>query len=207
VSEPVGYVKATISDQQEGPHSGKEVEVLADDYTVKGDEEMVEVKIGDDVVFIEKKYIVLDNSAMEKPDSELSTEPKTELLDEEDEDENFSLDLPADIEDEEEPILDEPSEEPSEDGEGVLASDDDITIGDLGLDDVTSIGAEGVEKEQNDPEVLRAKLLKSLQELEDIKSNMTNTFTSTDTISSTIQSLRGMIDALKKDQMNILSRK
>ena len=169
---------------------------------------MVEVKIGDDVVFIEKKYIILDSSAMEKPDSEISTEPKVELLDEEDDEETFSLDLPQDIEDEEdEEETDSPDEPSGEDGKELLASDDDITIGDLGLDDVTSIGAEGVEKEQNDPEVLRAKLLKSLRELEDIKANMTNTFTSTDTISSTIQSIRGMIDALKKDQMDILSRR
>lgn len=170
---------------------------------------MVEVKIGDDVVFIEKKYIDLDSSAMENPDTE-ETKPKGDLLlDDEDEDENFSLDLASDIEDDIEDeidsILDEPIEGEGEDG--VLASEDDITIGDLGLDDITSIGAEGQEKEQNDPEVLRAKLLKSLKELEDIKSNMTSTFTSTDTITSTIQSLRGMIDALKKDQMDILSRR
>ena len=206
MSEPVGYVKAKISDQQEGPQAGKEVEVLADDYAAKGDEDMVEVKIGDDVVFIEKKYIDLDSSAMEKPDLETSVKPKVELLDEEDDEDNFSLDLPQDIEDDEEEvdtILDEPT---AGEEEGVLASDDDITIGDLGLDDITSIGAEGEEKEQSDPEVLRAKLLKSLKELEEIKSNMSSTFTSTDTISSTIQSVRGMIDALKKDQMNILSR-
>jgi hypothetical protein len=58
------------------------------------------------------------------------------------------------------------------------------------------------EPEESSPtniEVLRAKLKKSLQELEEIKGEMKNTFTSTDTISSTITSIKGMLDALKKD--------
>jgi hypothetical protein len=39
-----------------------------------------------------------------------------------------------------------------------------------------------------------------MQELEGIRGEMKNTFTSTDTISNTITSLRGMLDALKRDQ-------
>ena len=62
------------------------------------------------------------------------------------------------------------------------------------------------EPAQEDGEILRAKLNKSLEELEDIRSGMQNTFTSTDTISTTITSLKGMLDALKKDQEAIKNK-
>jgi hypothetical protein len=45
-----------------------------------------------------------------------------------------------------------------------------------------------------------------LEELEDIRSEMKNTFTSTDTISTTITSLKGMLDALKKDQEELKNK-
>jgi hypothetical protein len=170
-------VKATVAADQGGPHAGETVEVLADDYASKGDEELIEVKVGDDLIFIEKKFIKLGSSALE-PSTEApesapkSKSPKEEMLDE-DEEEISVADLDDEDDDEEE--------------------DDD--------DNESSTGV------PTDLETLRAKLKKSLTELEDIKSDMSTTFTSTDTISSTIQSLRGMIDALRKDQMNILSNR
>jgi len=69
-------------------------------------------------------------------------------------------------------------------------------LGDIYVDNPTS-----------DMDVLSAKLNKSLGELEEIKSSMNNTFTSTDTISTTIQSLKGMLDAIKKDQDELLSKR
>lgn len=182
------YVNATVSPDQGGSLAGKDVEILADDYAAKGDEEMIEVKVGDDIVFIEKKYITPKSDAMDTPG-----EPKVQLLDEEDDD-LFDLDI-------EDNLVDEP-ETPAEEEE-----DDETEIEGMSKHDFPTLGDMYIENPSNDLEVLRAKLQKSLEELEEIKADMATTFTSTDTISTTIQSVKGMLDALKKDNDSILSKR
>jgi hypothetical protein len=184
-----GYVNATISSEQGGDFAGKDVEILADDYASKGDDEMIEVKIDDDVIFVEKKYITLKPDALQSPDKE----PELEMIEEDDEDHSFDVDLEADIVDE--PETPEEEEEEEHDVPG------------MSKHEFPSIGDMYVETPTSDMEVLRAKLQKSLSELEDIKSEMSNTFTSTDTIATTIQSVKGMLDALKKDQAELLNRR
>lgn len=167
-------MKATISDNQGGTHAGEKIEILADDYTSKGDEELIEVKIGEDTLFIEKKYIVLDDDVLQKDTSEDFTLPEltsvSGVANVKEEDEILQLD---DIK-----LVDKrPSTKPED-----------------------NLGIYNEEPKMNDLEVLRAKIKKATADLEDIRSDMKSTFTSTDTISSTITSLKGMIDALKKDQ-------
>ena len=124
----------------------------------------MEVKIGDDVIFIEKKFVKLGAAALEKPEE---VQPdKVEKLEEEGFATQDDRDITASIEEPIEPV-----------------------------------------KPSSDLEMLRAKLKKSLAELEEIRSSMSTSYTSTNTISGTITSLRGMLDALKKDQMDILSRR
>lgn len=152
---------------------------------------MVEVKVGDDVIFLAKKLITLKSSALENPE----TVDSTQMIDE-DEDEMaslFSMDMEDDLVDDEEESPEEEEIEHALDGlsKGVFPS-----LGDVYVETPTS-----------DMDVLSAKLNKSLGELEEIKSSMGNTFTSTDTISTTIQSLKGMLDAIKKDQDELLSRR
>ena len=213
-------MKATVSADQGGPHAGEVVEVLADDYAAKGDEELVEVKIGDDLIFVEKKYIKLGAAAMDKAtEPEASEEPveepkvedpekkNPEMLDEDD----FSFDMEDDVKDEEEAGEEDEEisiEDLDDDGE-----EKEISIEDLEEPETTECPVchcdpcECQPGETTDIEKLRAKLKKSLAELEGLRSDMSSTFTSTDTISLTIQNLRGMLDALKKDQMNILTSK
>ena len=136
---------------------------------------MIEVLIGDDKAYFEKKYIILDPSALEsaidiKKINEEGFREEDAKLD------NFSFHHEDDdIEEVETDIVDDL---------------DDIEI----IDDIQSKGS--------DLEMLQIKLQKSLQELEDIRSDMNKTFTSTDTIQSTIVSIRGMLDALRKDQFS-----
>lgn len=199
------------------------MEVLADDYAAKGDEELVEVKVGEDLIFIEKKFVKLGSSALE-PSVEKSEEPAKQpsdpmLLDEDDEEITITDD---DDDDEHEGLSDDDMEDYVGDDDQDENEDDDedeeITTVEEPEEEVTTVEepeTPASEPEQapapasptSDLEVLRAKLKKSLVELEDIRSDMKTTFTSTDTISTTIQSLRGMIDALRKDQMSILSRR
>ena len=152
---------------------------------------MIEVKVGDDVVFLAKKLITLKSSALKNPESETPVQ----MIDEDDDEmtDMFSMDMDDDIEDNEEEPTEEEEIEHALDGlsKGVFPS-----LGDLYIENPTS-----------DMEVLSAKLNKSLGELEEIKSSMSNTFTSTDTISTTIQSLKGMLDAIKKDQNELLSKR
>ena len=152
---------------------------------------MIEVKVGDDVVFLAKKLITLKSSALKNPESETPVQ----MIDEDDDEmtDMFSMDMEDDIEDNEEESTEEEEIEHALDGlsKGVFPS-----LGDLYIENPTS-----------DMEVLSAKLNKSLGELEEIKSSMSNTFTSTDTISTTIQSLKGMLDAIKKDQNELLSKR
>ncbi len=151
---------------------------------------MIEVKIEDDIIFLAKKEITLKSSALQKPEAEDSVQ----LLDEDEDDiaDMFNMDIADDIEDEEE----SPEEEEIEHALDGLSKGEFPSLGDIYVENPT-----------NDTDVLSAKLSKSLAELEEIRSSMNNTFTSTDTISTTIQSLKGMLDAIKKDQNELLSKR
>lgn len=260
-------MKATISAEQGGDYAGDIVEVLADDYAAKGDEEFVEVKIGKDVIFVEKKFVKLSPSALEKAEKPVveSFEDYTKDEDEEylkfssgeevsDEETDIDTDLDTvsdsgteevedvedidmDLDSEESEEIDEPDssteELPKEPAEKLpsdvepedlsepeakvepekvsvpsgaklrFMSYDELATDTPGENEEGVFGTHGA----SDLEILRSKLKKSLAELEEIRSEMKSSFTSSDTISSTIQSIRGMLDALKKDQMDILNRK
>jgi len=62
-----------------------------------------------------------------------------------------------------------------------------------------------VSKKEKKPSIeeLQSKLAKALQDLESIRDDMKDTFTSNETISTTISSLRGLTDAMKKDSHSI----
>jgi hypothetical protein len=151
---------------------------------------LIEVKIGDDIIFLAKKMITLKSSALKNPE----TKDPIQMLDEDEDDESmFSMDMEDDIVDDEE-------ESPEEE-------EIDQALAGLSKAVFPSLGDIYVENPASDMDVLSAKLNKSLGELEEIKSSMGNTFTSTDTISTTIQSLKGMLDAIKKDQAELLSKR
>lgn len=219
-----------ISPEQGGPYAGKEVEVLADDYAAKGDEEMIEVKVGDDLIYVEKKFVNPGNEAMQKveepapaktlEDEEISFDVEDDEDREDDGEEEFSYDLEDlddeaadddddedDEEDDEEEILSFDSEDDVEDGEddgeefSYDVDSDEETSDDDDIQMDVVVEPEPV-AQPTKVEILRSRLKKSMQELEDIRSQMKSTFTSTDTISSTITSLRGMLDALQKDTGN-----
>jgi hypothetical protein len=221
------FVKAMISPEQGGPYAGKEVEVLADDYAAKGDEEMIEVKVGDDLIYVEKKFVNPGDEAMQKAETRVTSETSEDEEisfdaedddDSEDDDEEFSYDLEdlEDSEDGEDDKEDEDDEEEilsfdSEDDEDDSEDDEEEFSYDVDSDDETSDDDDIQMDVMVEPEpvaqptkvdIMRSRLKKSMQELEDIRSQMKSTFTSTDTISSTITSLRGMLDALQKDAGN-----
>ena len=207
---------------------GETVEVLADDYTSKGDEELIEVKIGDDIIFVEKKFISLKPDALASGVEEDFNVPAVNSVsgvanvkesdddddddeDYDDDDEEFIISL-DDLDD----IVDDTDDDDEEDDEPVdlinidteLNNDDEddtkISISDL--NDIPAPTGEApteTERSENDLDTLQAKLRKSLEELEDVRAEMKNTFTSTDTISGTITSIKGMLDALKKDTENL----
>jgi len=158
---------------------------------------MIEVKIGDDIVFIEKKFVKLKEESLEpvvKNTDEEFTVPAVNSISgvanvkEDDEDDEFTfslddLDFTKKVDDDDE----------GEDDDG----DKEIVNIKVGTEEPSYYNSE---PEPTDLEVLSSKLKKSMKELEDIRAEMKNTFTSTDTISNTITSLKGMVDALKKDQ-------
>ena len=167
---------------------------------------MIEVKIGDDMIFVEKKFVKILTDEIDPA----ITDKKVESIDEDDDDDDslnldfgdledddddtFSFDMDdVDIEDDDDDDDDEepvavPSEEPA------AAPSEEPTVEPQPMN------------KDNEMVVLQAKLKKSLAELEDLRSDMKNTFTSSDTLGNTITSLRGMLDALKKDQMDMLSK-
>ena len=77
------FVKAKLSEDFTGEGAGSEVEVLADDYTSKGDEDMIEVKMGDDLIFVEKKFVKITNDEIEPAITD-----KVQEIDEDDDDDD-----------------------------------------------------------------------------------------------------------------------
>jgi hypothetical protein len=190
------------------------VEVLADDYTSKGDEDMLEVKIGDDLIFLEKKFVKILTDEIDPAITD-----KVEAIEEDDDDEDdddFNLDL-GDLKDDDEEDtfsfdmedVEDDDDDDDDDSEEIVAQVEEPI--EEPIETPTPPAEEPVEPQQpmnkdNEMTVLQAKLKKSLAELEDLRNDMRNTFTSSDTLGNTITSLRGMLDALKKDQMDMLSK-
>lgn len=188
---------------------------MANDYTSKGDEELIEVKIGDDLIFIEKKFIIVNPTAVlsKEPDSteteiiDNSKPIKEDDDDDDDDDISFSLDsLSADIQD----ISDDPIEpDEKEDGEDSKVTEPidnkkkEISLDDIEDDDIKISVKDLDDEHRSSQEDLQQKLRNTLEDLQEIKKDMKNTFTSTETISTAITSIKGMIDALRKDQLTI----
>lgn len=127
----------------------------------------------------------------------------------EEEEEKISIDdLDDSGEDKEEVLIDTPAKGEEEEKISIDDLDDkggEEVVVDKPVEKPTAVENPIVIEEPatsaNEPEILRAKLQKSLADLEDIRSEMKTSFTSTDTISTTINAVKGMLDALKKDQM------
>lgn len=259
--ETTEYVKATIISEQGGEHAGSDVDILAADYAAKGDDELVEVKSGEDIFFVEKRFIKLSEEALEKP-AHLKEDEDMDDDDDDDDDDKEEVETETEVETEESPEgeteveTEEETDAPEGDSEEMTISVDDLDeepTGDEPTGDepggeladepvaaeepaaeepaetpavpapavmdtplptqsaeapnqITPTSATTGTSPNADLEILQAKLQKSMEELEAIKAQMGNTFTSTDTINSTITALRGMIDAMKKDHMEIQAK-
>lgn len=178
---------------------------------------MLEVKIGDDLIFLEKKFVKILTDEIDP-----AITNKVEAIEEDDDDEDdddFNLDLGDLKGDDEEDTFSFDMEDVEDDDEDDDDDDDDseeiVAQVEEPIEEPIETPAppaeEPVEPQQpmnkdNEMTVLQAKLKKSLAELEDLRNDMRNTFTSSDTLGNTITSLRGMLDALKKDQMDMLSK-
>lgn len=145
------------------------------------------MKIDDDIVYIEKKFIIVDPENVISKKTETQPEITDKTVSEED---KISID--------DDDILDEPIEPKDKENEPVQQSEEPETT-EISIDDLD----DDQDDERPSREELQSKLKKTLDELNDIKSDMKNTFTSTETISSTISSIRGMIDAIRKDQLQM----
>ena len=140
---------------------------------------------------MKKKFITLKKEEL-KPAEETVVSRTSNIIEDEDEEFfTFSLD-DLDDEEDEQKGEDEKEFEPKDDHPRPKASTQGEPTPPRG-------GIYNEEAAESDLEILSAKLKKSIQDLEDVRSEMKNTFTSTDTIQSTITSLKGMIDALQKD--------
>jgi hypothetical protein len=194
VEEEPGYVKAMVSAEQGGSCAGKEVEILAGDFTSKGDEDLIQVKCGEDLYFIEKKFIQVSTTEEESLSIDFDAEPpaedekKEEPKEEEGEKKEGGEEKKEEVKEEpKEEEKEEKQEEPKEEEKEEPKKEEG--------------GEEKKEEEPKKPTVeeLQAKLAKALEDLEAIKNDMKDTFTSNETIQTTITSLRGFTEALKKD--------
>jgi len=180
--EEAEYVHGTVDPDQHGSCAGKEVEVLASDYASKGAEDLIEVKCAGETYFIEKKHLKVSTS--ESDDSmTIDFDAAPPKKDGDDKKEEPKKEEPKKEDSEEAPEKKEDSEEKPEKKED---SEEDS-------------------KKEKKPSIeeLQSKLAKALQDLESIRDDMKDTFTSNETISTTISSLRGLTDAMKKDSHSI----
>jgi hypothetical protein len=165
------YVTATVTTDQGGTCAGKEVKILALDFTSKGPEDLIQAECDGDTYFIEKKSLQIPTT--EGDDSmtiDFDAEPPAE-----DEKEVKKKKAPA----EEAPAEEAPAEEaPAEEAP-----------------------AEEAPKEKLTPEELQSKLAKALKDLESIRDDMADTFSKNENVSSTINGLKGMIDAMKSSSI------
>ena len=171
------FVHGTVDASQEGACAGKDVEVLASDFAAKGPEDLIEVKCEDETYFIEKKFLKV--STTEGDDSMTI---------------DFDAEAPSDEEKKDDSEEKPESEEKKDDSEE--KSDDEDKKDDK---EGSSDDSDKEDKPENKLEILQSKLAKALKDLEEIKADMNDSFTSNETISMSITSLKGLTDALKKD--------
>lgn len=188
------YIKGSISDDASSDYVGKNVEFLARDYTSKGDDDEIEVKIGDDIIFIEKKFIIPAKSTIKQSVIKPVPEENKNVQENEEEvivDDDFFDDDPDD----------DPNDDPDDDFDDELDGDMKIIKNDE-FDSNDKKDKESIFKSEEDPSennVMISKLKKTLSELEDLRNDVKKTFTSSDTLDSIINSTRGMLDAILKD--------
>lgn len=170
------------------------MEFLARDYTSKGDDDEIEVKIGDDIIFIEKKFIIPAKSTIKQSVIKPVPEENKNVQENEEEvivDDDFFDDDPDD----------DPNDDPDDDFDDELDGDMKIIKNDE-FDSNDKKDKESIFKSEEDPSennVMISKLKKTLSELEDLRNDVKKTFTSSDTLDSIINSTRGMLDAILKD--------
>jgi hypothetical protein len=207
VDENHEYVPGKVDAAQEGSCAGKDVEVLAADFASKGPEDLIQVKCDGELFFIEKKFVQVSTTEAEdsltidfdaappaedekKEEEPKEEEPKEEAPKEEEPKAEGGEEAPK----EEAPKEEAPKEEPKEE-----APKEEEPKEEAPKEEAPK--AEDGEEEKKKPslEELQAKLAKALEDLESIKNDMKDTFTSNEAISATITSLKGLNDALKKD--------
>jgi hypothetical protein len=187
------YVVGKVDASQEGSCAGKDVEVLATDFAAKGPEDLIQVKCDGELYFIEKKFVQVSTSEEESLsidfDAEAPSDEKPKK--EEPKEEEPKEEEPAAEPKEEEPKEEKPAEEPKEEEPKEEEPKEEKPA--------EEPKEEEPKEEKPSIEDLQAKLSKALEDLEQIKNDMKDTFTSNETISTTINSLRGLNDALKRD--------
>jgi hypothetical protein len=188
------YVGGKVSSEQEGSCAGKDVEVLAADMAAKGPDDLIQVKCDGELFFIEKKFIEV--STTEADDSTTidfdAAPPDDEKKDDEKKDDEKKDDSEEKSDDSEK--KEGGDEEKSDDGEKKEGGDEEKSD-----DGEKKEDSDEEKKEKPSIEELQSKLAKALEDLEQIKNDMKDSFTSNETISATINSLRGLNDAFKRD--------
>ena len=190
------YVPGKVTPDQEGSCAGKDVEVLAADMASKGPDDLIQVKCDGELYFIEKKFIEVsttegeDSTTIDFDAAPPSKEGEGEKKEGEGEKEE------GEGEKEEGEGEKKEGEGEKEEGEGEKEEGE----GEKKEGEGEKEEGEGdEEKKKPTPEELQSKLAKALEDLEQIRNDMKDTFTSNEMISHTINSLRGLNDALRKD--------
>lgn len=207
VDENPEYVPGKVDAAQEGSCAGKDVEVLAADFASKGPEDLIQVKCDGELFFIEKKFVQVSTTEAEDSltiDFDAAPPAEDEKKEEEPKKEEGGEEAPKEEEPkaEEAPKEEEPkAEEPKEEAPKEEAPKEEAPKEEEPKEEAPKAegGEEGEEKKKPSLEDLQAKLSKALEDLEQIKNDMKDTFTSNEAISATITSLKGLNDALKKD--------
>lgn len=208
LSNDAEFVSATISNEYDKELAGKKVKILAKDFTSKGAEDSIQVKIDDDVIFVAKKFIIPDTDVLM---------PDTKIISKQDLDDKTKAGnelknqtVVQNLGEEKTKIsLDDLKDEIKNDSDNIALSKSPgstTVLGDIKKDkDIIPNGSGkiSIDDINNSPEDLQDKLATTLKDLNDIKKQMKNTFTSTDTVTSVITSIKGMIDAIRKDQLQM----
>jgi|LakMenEpi03Aug12_release.lakeMendotaPanAssembly.Ray.scaffolds.fasta_scaffold16082_5 hypothetical protein len=201
------YVTAVVAEDQGGTCAGKEVKVLAIDFTSKGPEDLIQAECDGDLYFIEKKFLQVpttegDDSLTIDFDAEAPSDEEEKKDSEKKEDTEETSD---DTEEKKEDTTDSEGSSDSEENkeETEETSDDSEKKEDTEetSDEKSEDGEEKKEDEESKPSVedLQAKLAKALKELESIRDEMASTFSKNENVSQTILGLRGVMDAMKSD--------
>lgn len=172
------YVPGKVDDKQDGSCAGKDVEVLAADYASKGPEDLIQVRCDGDLYFIEKKYL------------EVSSNESSNSL-------SIDFDAKAPGEESKPEKSEKETETPTDKG-----SSDDAP-----KEEVKETPKDEKPKEEEEPEEttaeklekLQKKLSKALRDVEDIKDDMKESNMSEEDLTTLIESLNKVTEAIKKN--------